>query len=654
MYMNNLKQKIYNLLSGSGRSTINRQMMRSIMITVIGLLLLLDVVIYRVVFNRILDRTTNSVEQVLRVEASYTSQLLYRYMDDLCILRHIVDFDEPEKSLEDIQKMLMNHGNPYRMYRLTRPDGTSFNSITGRDKKSAKDRTYFKSMLVARDWMCFEGCEYEDVLMEDCYSLSLLVQSPTWQDLGIITVYFPTDELDNNLLKLKLNGSGTCLLVQGSGMVRRFSDGERPVSMHIDDFLDAGFTGIDTVFANSFKRFAESNLSVDIAGSSEFSNETRTPFKVYYVMIPGMSQLALALCIPKYAFYSDFYFILFVMVLLTITIIAALFILARRLTHKLISAPLEKVNRFTNDFADGNLYSKAIDDMESQNEYAYLKENLKKMQHKVYDAISNIRSYSQEISADSVNLTSSMSKVSDGAKIQADTVEKISQSAENIADIIKGNTERSRITSSNSLRISQDIKTVTNASEDTLACIRNVIEKTNIINEITHKTDILAVNAAVAASRAGEHGKTFGVVAEEIRKLSGRCQQASIEINNLSAESLRITATNTQLIEQISPRIQENAQMVAEISDSCTEQLEKSLQIQQAIQQLADITAVNSQSAEQLDLFSGRLSDKIRQLNICIDFFKLDDSKLRKEDILKLINSYTDRLIDLNGRLEKK
>lgn len=654
MYMNNLKQKIYSLLSGSGQSTINRQMMRSIMITVIGLLLLLDVVIYRVVFNRILDRTTNSVEQVLRVEASYTSQLLYRYMDDLCILRHIVDFDEPEKSLEEIHKMLSNHGNPYLMYRLTRPDGTSFNSISGCDKKSAKDRTYYQSMLVSRDWMCFEGCKYEDVLLEDCYSLSLLVQSSTWQDLGIITVYFPTAELDNNLLKLKLNGSGTCLLVQGSGMIRRFSDGERPVSMHINDFLDAGFTGIDTVFANSFKRFAESNLSVDIAGSSEFSNETRTPFKVYYVMIPGMSQLALALCVPKYAYYSDFYFILFVMVLLTVTIIVALFMLARRLTRKLISAPLEKVNKFTNDFADGNLYSKAIDDMESQNEYAFLKENLKKMQHKVYDAISNIRSYSQEISADSVNLTSSMSKVSEGAQTQTATVEEISQSVENISDIIRDNTDRSHVTSTNSLRISQDIKTVTNASEDTLACIRNVIEKAQIINEITHKTDILAVNAAVAATRAGENGKTFGVVAEEIRKLSFRCKQASNEINNLSAESLRITSTNAQLIEQISPRIQENARMVAEISDSSAEQLDKVMQIQQAIQQLVDITAINSQSAEQLDLFSDRLADKIRQLNICIDFFKLNDSRLSKEEVMKMINSYTDRLIDLNSKLDKK
>ena len=224
----------------------------------------------------------------------------------------------------------------------------------------------------------------------------------------------------------------------------------------------------------------------------------------------------------------------------------------------------------------------------------------------------------------------------------------------NISDIIKDNTEKAKRTSDNSLQISDDIMAVASASGKTLGCIRNVIEKAQVINEITHKTDILAVNAAVAASRAGEHGKAFAVVAEEIRKLSERCQKASVEINVSSAESLKITQNSARLIDQISPRIQENARKVAEISDSCAEQLQKTLQIQQAIQQLVDITVVNSQSAEQLDIFSGKLSEKLSLLNDSVDFFKLDDTLLDRESILELIDKHTGEIVQLNEWLGRE
>ncbi len=645
-----IKQRIYKILSGGGQSTISRQMLRVLMITVIGLLLLLDAVIYWLVFDRIYTNTTRSVEQTLRIETSYVGEFLYRYMDDLCILRHLVDFSNPHQSFREIARVLNDHGNPYAMYRLTLPDGTSYNSITGKDSINASGRMYYNTIIKNHEWMCFENCFYNEVVGRDCYSLSLVVADEYWNTLGVITVYFATDELDNHLSKLRFNDTGSCLFIDGSGMVRRYSD-EAPVSMHINKFVELGFSGIDTIFVNSFKRFEESQLKAEDIGTSEFSYKGKTPIVVYYAMVPGMSNLALCIAIPKLLFYKDFYIILIVMVVLTLAIVLALFVLARRLARKLVSAPLEKVNQFTNDFADGNLYSTAIDGLSSQNEMDLLKNNLKEMQRKVYGAVSGIRNYSQDIAADTIYLTSSLSKVSDGAQTQSATVEEISASVENISDMVKDNTGKARIASQNSSHISHEIQTITQASSNTLSCIQNVIEKAQIINEITHKTDILAVNAAVAASRAGEHGKAFAVVADEIRKLSERCQQASFDINNSSAESLKITQNSVSLIGEISPQIQENADKVAEISESCADQLQKILQIQQAIQQLVDITVVNTQSAEQLDMFSSMLNDKLKLLTQSIDFFKLDDTVLDEASIMRLIDQHTQEIEQLNKML---
>ncbi len=648
-----IKQQIYKILSGSGQSTISRQMLRVLMITIIGLLLLLDAVIYWLVFDRIYTNTTRSVEQTLRIETSYVGEFLYRYMDDLCILRHLVDFDKPDQSFREIARVLHDHGNPYTMYRLTLPDGTSYNSITGKDSINASGRVYYNTIIKNHEWMCFENCFYNEVVGHDCYSLSLVVADEHWATLGVITVYFATDELDTHLSKLRFNDTGSCLFIDGTGMVRRYSD-EAPVSMHITKFVELGFSGIDTIFVNSFKRFEESQLKAENIGTSEFSYKGKTPIVVYYAMVPGMSNLALCIAIPKLLFYKDFYIILIVMVVLTLAIVFALFVLAKRLTRRLISSPLEKINQFTNDFADGNLYSTAIDGISSDNEIDLLKDNLKEMQQKVYDAVSGIRNYSQDIAADTVYLTSSLSKVSDGAQTQSATVEEISASVENISDIVKDNAGNAQTASMNSRHISEEIQTITQASSNTLSCIQNVIDKAQIINEITHKTDILAVNAAVAASRAGEHGKAFAVVADEIRKLSERCQQASFEINNSSAESLRITQNSVSLIGKISPQIQENADKVAEISESCAEQLQKILQIEQAIQQLVDITVVNTQSAEQLDMFSLMLNDKLKLLTQSIDFFKLDDTALDKDSIMNLIDQHTREIEQLNKMLARE
>jgi len=249
---------------------------------------------------------------------------------------------------------------------------------------------------------------------------------------------------------------------------------------------------------------------------------------------------------------------------------------------------------------------------------------LSEMITRLNEIVTQISEATENVSAGSSQLSSTAEQIAQGANEQAVSTEEVSASIEEITASILQNSENSIQTEKIAKQSAQNILNVNSSTEKSIAAIKDIAIKIQIINDIAEKTDILAINAAIEAARAGEHGKGFAVVAAEVRKLAEVSQKAAKEINLLSRSSLIVTEEAGKLMAEMIPDIQKTAQLVQEITAASNEQNAGTQQISKAIEQLTQITQQNSSAAEEMSSGSEELASQAEMLKEVISFFKIE------------------------------
>ncbi len=268
--------------------------------------------------------------------------------------------------------------------------------------------------------------------------------------------------------------------------------------------------------------------------------------------------------------------------------------------------------------------------------------------HSTLDSINQIRrtlgNSLKEINESATKVASNASQISDGSQAlaqgateQAGSVQELSATISTVNGDVKNNAEYAERASDIALRTKDAIK-VSNEEMHKLTDSMDAIEEASnkiqdvisIIDNIAFQTNILSLNAAIEAARAGQAGKGFAVVADEVGNLAKRSQEAAQSTSDLIqmvtdavSKGKDITDETAEALQKVSGFADETNNMIKQISEASTQQADSLEQISIGINQISQVVQQNSSTSEQSAAASIELSNEANRLHDLVAPFKL-------------------------------
>lgn len=251
--------------------------------------------------------------------------------------------------------------------------------------------------------------------------------------------------------------------------------------------------------------------------------------------------------------------------------------------------------------------------------------------------VGQIRSRSDVIARNADMVNGLSQSLSTGATDSASAVTQISATINEIAQQIRqsaSNADKASRLSSQSVaaanngnKLMSELQTAMMEIEASGNDINDIIRT---IESIAEQTNLLALNAAIEAARAGEHGRGFAVVADEVRQLAGRSAQAVQQTSKLIETSAEKTNRGIALSKQTAESLQEIVDgasqvsgLVEEIAQAASEQSAGADQVSLGIGQIDEVTQQNSTNSDSCASSAKELTDQSEQLNKLITQFRL-------------------------------
>lgn len=308
-----------------------------------------------------------------------------------------------------------------------------------------------------------------------------------------------------------------------------------------------------------------------------------------------------------------------------VSILVAL--LLSSLTISSITRPLTRILNTTQRISDGNLIASQDPIIEGKNEFASLNQNVEGMRASLHDVIGVVKANSRQMAHSAQQVSIVSGEISQASQLEQESSQQVLTAVNSLLDT-SDNVNQSiesayHLSQQTNQQAEQGLEIVRQSIDELNAAVGSVHataeqmnelksftvqinEITQSIHNIAEQTNLLALNAAIEAARAGEHGRGFAVVADEVRNLAARTSSSSGEISTL--------------LEQLTHKVENSVNSMQKVVVTVNQSQEKSDQtvisfnemktgISQTMQSAEDIASSNQQQSERLKYLDSKLKE---------------------------------------------